>query len=493
MIKILLDTNIFIYLEDNAVTDDKVLELTKRLFDSNDYKIVIHPKTKQEIEKIKDIKKKEIFKSKIAVYKEINSPPIPNNTFHNTVGCNNKHDEIDNNLLYAVKQNCVEYLITNDKQLKNKSKKINIEDRVLTIDEALNKFIIEKEETISVPVFVKEKYLYQLQVEDPFFDSLRKDYYNFDKWFIKKQKEEAKAYVTYNNDKLSSFLMLKIEDKEESYKDFDKPFSPAKRLKVSTMKVADTGKRIGEVFIKMIVKEAIENNVEEIYVTVFKKQEHLIDMLNEYGFKYYGDKTTLNKDGIIEKENIYVKKISMPEEYYPFIRINNKQIFLIPIKEEYHNLLFQESEKNIQISLDDIIGKNTAGNSLKKAYICNSNIKKIKPGSIIIFYSTRTKKAITSLGVVDAVFTDFNNFEEMYNLVKRRTAYSEDELIKQYKSNNLVIMFKHYYSLENYVGYNFLLENKIVKGSIQRITEIKEEDLIKILNEGNFDKNKYLI
>ena len=54
-------------------------------------------------------------------------------------------------------------------------------------------------------------------------------------------------------------------------------------------------------------------------------------------------------------------------------------------------------------------------------------------------------------------------------------------------------MFKHYYSLENYVGYNFLLENKIVKGSIQRITEIKEEDLIKILNEGNFDKNKYLI
>ena len=66
---------------------------------------------------------------------------------------------------------------------------------------------------------------------------------------------------------------------------------------------------------------------------------------------------------------------------------------------------------------------------MKKAYICYSNIKKIKPGSIIIFYSTRTKKAITSLGVVDAVFTDFNNFEEMYNLVKRRTAYSEDELI----------------------------------------------------------------
>ena len=41
--KILLDTNMFIYLEDYAVTEDKVATLTKRLFDSDQYKIVIHP------------------------------------------------------------------------------------------------------------------------------------------------------------------------------------------------------------------------------------------------------------------------------------------------------------------------------------------------------------------------------------------------------------------------------------------------------------------
>ena len=49
MEKILLDTNMFIYLEDYAVTEDKVATLTKRLFDSDQYKIVIHPKTKEEI------------------------------------------------------------------------------------------------------------------------------------------------------------------------------------------------------------------------------------------------------------------------------------------------------------------------------------------------------------------------------------------------------------------------------------------------------------
>ena len=45
MEKILLDTNMFIYLEDYVVTEDKVATLTKRLFDSDQYKIVIDQKS----------------------------------------------------------------------------------------------------------------------------------------------------------------------------------------------------------------------------------------------------------------------------------------------------------------------------------------------------------------------------------------------------------------------------------------------------------------
>lgn len=40
--------------------------------------------------------------------------------------------------------------------------------------------------------------------------------------------------------------MLKLEDENEDYSDFVKPFKPARRLKVSTFKVTDTGKKIGE-------------------------------------------------------------------------------------------------------------------------------------------------------------------------------------------------------------------------------------------------------
>lgn len=100
MEKILLDTNMFIYLEDYAVTEDKVATLTKRLFDSDQYKIVIHPKTKEEILKISDSEKRAIFSSKISVYREIKSAPKATKEFNDTVGCNNSHDAIDNELLF---------------------------------------------------------------------------------------------------------------------------------------------------------------------------------------------------------------------------------------------------------------------------------------------------------------------------------------------------------------------------------------------------------
>lgn len=61
MKKILLDTNMFIYLEDNKVIDEKVATLTKRLYDSTEYKIVIHPKTKVEASKCTDVEIKKYF------------------------------------------------------------------------------------------------------------------------------------------------------------------------------------------------------------------------------------------------------------------------------------------------------------------------------------------------------------------------------------------------------------------------------------------------
>lgn len=156
---------------------------------------------------------------------------------------------------------------------------------------------------------IQYKNLKEIDYNDEFFDSLREDYYNFNNWFITKQNEERKAYVTYySNNKISSFLLLKLEEENEKYSDFDKPFAKGYRLKICTLKVEDTNKNIGKSFMKIIDKYWEEKGFEEIYITINKKYIDLINFLKKYDFIYYGYKNTLDGKGNLIKEDIYIKR-----------------------------------------------------------------------------------------------------------------------------------------------------------------------------------------
>lgn len=482
--KILLDTNMLIYLLDDHVLDDKIIKLTKMLYDSDRYMIVIHPKTIEEAKKIKDENRRYIFNSKLMVYNIIDNPPKITDEFNELVGCKNKNDKIDNEMLYAVVKNCVSYFITNDKELLKKAKLLNLNSRVLSIDDAIKNFQKEEKVVIDTPVFIQQEYLYNMDLEDEFFASLRRDYLGFDKWFIKKQRKGEQAYVTKTkNNQITSFLMLKEEDESEDYSSFKKPFVAGKRIKVSTFKVSDTGKKIGESFIKIMINEAIEKKIDEIYVTTFEKQDSLIYLLEQYGFKYFTYKNTTKSDNTVEKEMIYVKDMKNRNEY-PYVKVTEQRIFIVPVQPQYHKLLFEEAEKEFQISIDDTLGKNTSANAIKKAFISNSKIKMIRPGDILLFYASIDKKAITTLGIVETTWNNFESQEEIFNMVRKRTAYNKNELEKVAKVDSLVIMFKHYLTFNKPITDKFLYQNNILNGPPQSIGEIKKEDFEKIVIEG---------
>ena len=482
--KILLDTNMMIYILDDHILDEKISKLTKILYDSDKYIIAIHPNTIVEARKIKDQNKKDIFISKLEVYKIIENPPRATEDFNKQVGFKNKNDLIDHEMLYAVERNCVSYFITNDKELLKKAEILKLNDRELSIDDAINKFKEEEKVVIETPVFIKKEFLYNMDLNDDFFTTLRFDYKGFDNWFIKKQRNEEKAYVTMTRDnKVTSFLMLKEEDEHEDYSAFEKPFKPAKRIKVSTFKVCDTGKKIGECFIKIMVNEAIQKNVDEIYVTTFEKQESLIYLLEQYGFNLFTYKNTTKSDDTIEREAIYVKNIK-DKSQYPYVQIKEQGIFVFPVIPKYHKLLFEDAEGSYQISIDDTQGKNTSANAIKKAFISNAKIKKIKPGDIVLFYASHNKKAITTLGIVETTWNEFESQEEIFNIVRKRTAYDEEELKLVTNLDSLVIMFKHYITFKNPITYDFLYNNGIVNGYIQGPISIAREDFEKIIEEG---------
>lgn len=130
---------------------------------------------------------------------------------------------------------------------------------------------------------------------------------------------------------------------------------------------------------------------------------------------------------------------------------------------------------------------NTSANAIRKAFISNSKIKKIKPkpNDILLFYASHDKKAITTLGIVETTWNKFESQEEIFNIVRKRTVYNEEELPYVTSLDSLVIMSKHYITFNNPITYNFLLDNGIVNGYIQSPISINKNDLEKIIIEGN--------
>lgn len=148
-------------------------------------------------------------------------------------------------------------------------------------------------------IVLEVKQLKDLDINDRFFDSLKNEYKDFIIWF--NNHLDRKAYITFQDNKITSILILKIEDKSESYKDFNKEFKPSKRLKICTLKVDVKFKNIGTKYLELAYSEAIKNNVNEIYITLYTNHKDLINLLEKNNYIYYCDK--------YNNEKVYINKI----------------------------------------------------------------------------------------------------------------------------------------------------------------------------------------
>lgn len=483
---VLLDTNVLIYREGEKVLDKDVQTISRLLMDSDEFRLCIHPLSIKELAKHKDEKQRNVILSKVNIYNELENPPIITEEFNETCGGkNNEHELIDNNLLYSVYKNCVSYLITNDKGIIKKSKKFNLEDRVLTISKAIA--LISKNTnliTLKTPPIVQDEFLYNVDLEDEFFDILKMDYDGFDKWFEKKQLSHDKAKITYKADKkIGAFLLLKIEDELEDYGKFEKPFDKNKRIKISTFKVEDNGKAIGEAFIKIAIDYALGNNINELYVTIFDKYDRLIDLFKEYGFELYTHKETLKQDGTKEKEGVYLKILEDDKTNYPIIKLKNQKIYILPIQNEFAHMLFPDLFDKHQLSLADLEGTSTYSNVIKKAYISKSNINPMNKNDILVFYASQIEQSIVCVGVVDDAFraNEIASFEVFEEIVRRRTVYTESYLREVYNKGYLIILFKYYVNLPEPIFYKKAMDEGIIKGAPQSIHTLDHDKFKKIV------------
>jgi len=88
-----------------------------------------------------------------------------------------------------------------------------------------------------------EDFVYNLNLKDAFFDSIREEYPEFDEWFRKVSREGRKCWVHFEGDSIRDLLIFKDENEPISSVP---PFLLKRRLKLCTFKATSSGHRIGE-------------------------------------------------------------------------------------------------------------------------------------------------------------------------------------------------------------------------------------------------------
>ena len=334
-----------------------------------------------------------------------------------------------------------------------------------------------------------------INLDDPFFDSLKEDYPGFDKWFEKKGPE--KAFVFYSDDGLlDGFLYTKQET--EAVTDVEPNFSSAHRLKIGTFKVNAHGTKLGERFMKKIFDIAMACKVTEAYVTVFPKHAGLISLLSRYGFKKVATKSVGGKLEDVMTRSM-VKLGSIPTESFPLIKVTPvTKHYLLAIYPKFHTRLFPDSIlKNESAS---IVTDTSSTNSIHKVYLAASpGTEDMKPGDTIFIYRTADNgkaaeysSVVSSLCVVEEFrwMSSFKSLQDFLDYTLPYSVFTHEELVDFYKQKkyNRVIRFSYNAAFPKRVIRKSLIEDAGMSRSVRwSFFEVTRQQFERTMQLGDVD------
>lgn len=316
-------------------------------------------------------------------------------------------------------------------------------------------------------------------------------------WFEEKCcRKGRKCWVHYREgNKIGALLIYKIENEAIPS---EPPLTEKERFKICTLKVTHIGKKIGELLIKLSIDYCMNNDISEIYLTHFVEDEddQLIELISEYGFV----NTAKLKHGDGRIEEIFVKDLIPPRDlikslpplevskkYFPNFcdgrRVNK---FIVPIYPSYHDRLFADFPERKPLQEETTGEFIVEGNAITKAYLCHSPIKKIEPGDILIFYRTSPSQIITSIGIVESIYPEMRDSNQIVKLVAKRTVFTKKE-IEDMKKPILVILFRHHFHFKKYLTLDLLKEAGIVAGAPQSISHISHESYMHLKDQVGID------
>lgn len=479
--KFLIDTNIFIPLEPSSPADVEartaVATEFARIATEGGHQLYVHPASKVDIGRNADEERSGLRLTLFDKYPCLDSPPPVSAHMRSVLGRAQRGSRhwVDHQLMAAVAGDAVDFLVTEDQTIHRKARRLGLDGRVCTVDDALSTIRALFEVPPTPPPAVQSINAYQLDSADPIFDSLRQDYgkQNFDRWLAKCKREHRQAwYIEGRECRHAAVCIVKTETPGE-------PGLQGKTLKICTFKVSDQykGFRYGELLLKPVFEYARLNSYESTYVTVFDKHGQLISFFEEFGFREMQTRTDLG-ELILAKpltftsaERDQLDPLPFNVRYGPFaVKIEGVASFVVPVRPKYHRLLFTELEQQQQLWP----GVHPFGNSLRKAYLSNASIRTIGPGANLLFYRSRDVRGLTALGVVEGTMVSTSP-QQIAQYVGKRTVYSFEQIESMCETEVLAILFRQSRLLDEPIPFKELKRNGVIPAPPQSIVGVPKQ------------------
>ncbi|MEA2045776.1 MAG: GNAT family N-acetyltransferase [Euryarchaeota archaeon] len=402
--RILIDTNVFIYGETDKVVQSDVARLASLAME-HAVQLLVHPASLEDLGRDANASRRFIHESKFKKYPILDDPGIPDDDFTSSVGTPLRpQDEVDNRILYSVYKNAVNFLVTEDLGIHRKAGKLNLGERVLTVSQAVDYLRKQFERYIPEHLTLEHIEIHRLDLESDFFDSLREDYPDFDEWFTEKSREGRMCWCWRSENKKLKSLLIYTEKNKPIFRYISK-----KVLKLCTFKVSDEaqGVKFGELLLKMCFEYCSKNGLSAAYLTIFEKHTPLRMLLEDFGFVEIGTESTgeiiYAKDFVAPYSLNGMQPLEYCKKFFPkFYDGDEVCKFVVPIQPKFHDRLFADVRER-QASIDEFTSGVVEQNTIKKAYICNAPIAKIRSGDLLLFYRSKQKQGITGIGVVESV------------------------------------------------------------------------------------------